>query len=96
MTVPSIPEDELRKVVVAHMLKYGNDFAERLQDKNITEDVDEEVATIMAAIRQYAAKERLDELDSVQFGLGRYESLTNISGEILSIDERIKQLKEGL
>lgn len=49
-----IGKNELREIVEYHLLKYANDFAERLAGNPVREDVYQEVEAIMTALDSYA------------------------------------------
>ena len=87
----SIPEDEQR--IAELLLPLAGNTITATGEVLVTVNPQE----LIQAIRQYAAKERLDELEHVA-GLWYSESGEDRgrSGPPIDVSERIKQLKEGL
>lgn len=99
--MPSIPEDELRASIRDLRVTYDNKIREANKARTLASQVTkranagmhfEHALTLL--LRQYAAKERLEEVRYARRIMPEYEN--HLEMRELELTGRIKQLKEGM
>jgi hypothetical protein len=89
-----LSEDQLKKVVVHSLLKYGNDFAEEIQGKNVSAKVQEQADAILIAARQYAEEREAKAFDrGVQASLDTIANFDDTTPRVREAWYKVKELK---